>query len=293
MLLQPSILVASDLSESSGNALKAAEKLRRITKGKIHVIHSTPYPEQWDWLTNDVVVNYYPENFKKDLIEGLEKELAAQLKKYDVEGSVEILIGPAVQTILDFSSQTSVDLLILGHKEKGSFLHLSGVAAKVMAASTVPVLIANQDLNIERVAGLVDPYRPDKKVFSVTEELGFLCSGDMEFISVFPDDANIVEETFPDAYSVVRLTEEKKKEIKEKYESVLKNRADSHTNARIRVEAYDDGDVQKLVEILDEDRVGLAVMKKHHKGKLEKFFLGSVTKGVLNKWKGSLLILPS
>lgn len=293
MLSQPSILVASDLSDTSGHALKAAEKLRKISKGKIHVIHVTPYPEQWDWLTNDVVVNYYPDNFKEKLIGGLNAELTAQLKKYDVEGTVEILMGPTVQTILNYSTQATYDLLILGHREKGSFLHLSGVAAKVMAGSTVPVLIANKDLDIARVAGLVDPHRPDKKVFTVTEELGFVCSGDMEFISVFPDDVNVVEESFPNGYSVVRLTEEKKKEVEKKYAAALEKNIDQHSSARIRVEPTDEGDVTKLVEILNEDNVDLAVMTKHHKGKLEKFFLGSVTKGVLDKWKGNLLILPS
>jgi nucleotide-binding universal stress UspA family protein len=292
MLSQPSILVASDLSKSSDKALEAAENLRKKSKGKIHVIHVTPYPEQWDWLTNDVVMNYYPENFREQLINGLNNQLSAQLERCGVEGTSEILMGPTVQTIIKFTSEARADLLILGHKEKGGVLRLSGVAAKIMSSATIPVLIANKDFDVERVAGLIDPYRPEKKLFSVTEEFGYLCSGDVEFISVFPDDVNVVESS-THSYSVVRLTEEKKKEVKNKFEKALKENADPRAEAKFRVETTNEGSAKKLVKILTEDRIDLAIMTKHQKGKIEKFFLGSVTKGVFDQWKGNLLILPT
>jgi nucleotide-binding universal stress UspA family protein len=162
-----------------------------------------------------------------------------------------------------------------------------------MAGANIPVLIASDDLDVERLAGLVDPNYAEKKLFSVTEELAFLCSGQVEFVSVCPDNGIVIEQSLPEKPQVLRLTEEKKKEIKDRMDLTLKRNADPHTSAHFRTEIAPHGSVDELVKILTEDDIQLAVMTKHHKGKLEKFFLGSVTKGIFDHWKGNLLVLPS
>ena len=293
MLSRPHIIVATDFTQSSDQALRAAEKLRQLTDGKLHVIHVTPYPDQWDWLSNDVLVNYYPDDYKTKMMASLNDEILIQMNKCGAKGDGEILIGPTVPSILKFVSESRPDLLILGHKEKGSFFHLGGVAAKVMAGAEVPVMIASQELDVFRIAGLIDPYQPEKNIFNVTEELGFLCSSDIEFISVCPDNSYIADQTFPESPTVVLMTDEKKKETKDRMLSSLKNNIDPHTSAKLRTEIAGNGSVEEIVKILYQDEIQLAVMTKHHKSKLEKFFLGSVTKGVLDQWHGNLLVLPA
>lgn len=295
MLSHPTILVATDFSEASNLALASAEVLRKKTQGHIHVIHVTQYPEQWDWLTNDVVVSYYPPNFKQDLMNSLQERIHQQITRLGVEGSGEVLIGPPAKVILEYASTSESDLIILGHRGKGNFFHLGDVAAKVVAGADRPVLVINRDFEIERVAGLVDPMSPGNEIFNMTEELGYLSAGDVEFISLWPDQSVYVEESFPEAgFSVVKLTEEKKKEIEERMERHLRNHIDPHSGARVRAEVSPERKIRDgLVRVLEEEAIDLAVMSKHHKGKLEKILLGSVTRGILDHWHGNLMILPS
>ncbi len=293
MFSRPLILVATDFSDSSDHALRAAEKLRRASNGKVQVIHVTPYLEQWDWLTNDVVINYTPDDYKKDLMASLHHKIAIQLNKCQLEASSEILLGPTAPTILKYLSSMKPDLVVLGRKKTRGPFHFSGVAGKVMTGAGVAVLIVHDDFEIDRLAGLVDPYHADKKLFSVTEELAYLCSGQVEFVSVCQDKRILVEHSLSDSPQLVKMSEEKKKAMKEQMGNTLKENADPHSSALFRTEISSENSVDELVRILKEDEIQLAVMAKHHKGKLEKFLLGSVTKGVLDHWQGNLLVLPS
>lgn len=295
MLANPTILVATDFSESSEYALKAAEKIRSKSGGRIHVIHVSPYPGQYDWFTNDIVINYYPEEFKRDLLASLREKVDAQIRDCGVKGEGEILLGPPSKCILEFAATFRPDLIILGHKGSETRFHLGGVAARVVAAAERPVLVVNRAFDVEKVAGLVDPFQLEKNVFSAAEEFAFVCSGNVEFISLWPDQSVYVEEAFPEAgLSVVRMTEDRKKEMKEKMEKLLRSNADPHSNALVRAEVAEESKIRDgLLRVLKEDHVDLAVMTKHHKGRLEKFLLGSITRGVLDRWKGNLLVLPS
>lgn len=295
MLAQPVILVATDFSASSDFALKAAEKIRLKAGGRIHVIHVSLYPGQWDWFTNDVVLNYYPEEFKKELIDSLAQKLHRQIKDCGAQATGEVIMGPVAKSILEFASTYHPDLIIMGHKGKETHFHLGDIAAKVVAASDRPVLVVNKEFDVEKVAGLVDPFHPEKKVFSAAEELGFICSGEVEFVSLWPDQAVYVEESFPEGgVSVVRMTEEKKREVKSRMEKILRDQTDPHSRAEIRAEVAEEDRIRDgLVRVLDEDKIDLAVMSRHHKGRLEKILLGSVTRGVLDHWHGNLMVLPS
>ncbi len=295
MMTHPYILVATDFSKTSDLALRAAEKLRQRSRGRIHVIHVTPHPVQLDWFTNDVVTGSFPSNYKEEIVKSLQLKLNEQINNCGVTGDGEILMGPPGRTILHYSAETKADLIILGHKGKKRHFHLGDIAAKVVSGADRPVLVINKNFEIDKVAGLVDPFEPEKSVFVETEEMGFLCSGKIEFISLWPDQDIIAEEGFPEAgYSVVRMTDEKKEELRTRMEKTIRSKVDPHFAAKVRTEFTDEPKVRDgLVKLLDEEEVDLAVMTKHHKGKLEKILLGSVTRGVLDRWHGNLMVLPS
>ena len=80
MLNQPLIVVATDFSECSDHAIRAGEKIRSLSKGTLRIVHVASFPFEWDWLTNDVTVNYLPPTFNKDLVQGLKKKLELQFE---------------------------------------------------------------------------------------------------------------------------------------------------------------------------------------------------------------------
>ncbi|TAG40368.1 MAG: universal stress protein, partial [Cytophagia bacterium] len=47
----------------------------------------------------------------------------------------------------------------------------------------------------------------------------------------------------------------------------------------------------QLVEILNQEGIQLAVLKKHHKSWLEKFILGSVSSRVIETYNGNILVV--
>lgn len=295
MLSKPKILVATDFSETSDLALRAAEEIRSRSRGSIHVVHVSAFPEQWEWFTNDVVLNYNLGDQRKKLLEAIEKRLKTQIERSGIKAqNQEILMGPAARMILEFSEENSFDLIVLGHRGEGSFLHLGDVAGKIVSAAKIPVLVVNRDFEIGRVAGLVDPLEPEEKVFSATEELAFLSESDVEFISLWPDQS-VYAEGFPEVgISVVEMTEEKKNEVRDRMEKLIRQKMDPHSGAKVRADISPDEKIRDgLVTVLEEEKVDLAVMGRHQKGKIEKLLLGSTTRGILDHWDGNLLVLPT
>ncbi len=163
MLTQPNIMVATDFSEFSHLALQAGEEIRRKTGGQLQLVHVTDYPDQWDWMTNDVVINYYPQELKDRLINEIKARMEKQMRDTEATGSIEIVIGPTHKGLLGQSDQFGADLLIIGHKGSGKHAHLGSIAAKMITASERPVLVINRPFRTQKIAGLIDTSKPEDR----------------------------------------------------------------------------------------------------------------------------------
>lgn len=293
MLNQPNILVATDFSDFSLMALKAGEEIRRKSNGRLQLVHVTNYPEQWDWFTNDVVINYYPEAFKKDLLQEIRRRMEEQMKAAEAVGSTEILMGPPYRTLLEYSKKSFANIIVMGHRGKEGHFHLGGLAAKLISSSDCPVLVVNRPFTTGKIAGLVDASRPEKNIFPATEQLGFIFSSEIDFVSVWPDQTTYVEYGYPDEFHVHKMDAARRAEVIAKMEKTLAMGIDPHSKARVITSIASETSVSdSLVKILDDSAIDLAVMTRHQKGRLEKILLGSVTRGVLEKWKGNFFVIP-
>jgi nucleotide-binding universal stress UspA family protein len=295
MFYRPNILVATDLSETSDLALEAAGELCRRSNGSVHVVHVSQIPEQWDWLSGEVDMSYYPENFREQIMKDLRDKLQDQTERCHLSAEIEIAFGSPVKGILEAADRQHADVIVLGHKGKGAHFHLGDVTAKVVAASSRPVLVINREFCLDRVAGLIDPFLQEKRIFSVTAELAGVGTSKQEYISLWPDVPVLVErDVFNSNIKVNRLSEEKKKQIKTELEQKIRDNIDPSTSTIIHAGVSPEQKLRDgIVRVLEEDHVDIAVMSKHQKGKLEKILLGSSTRGVLDHWKGNLLVLPS
>jgi len=127
------ILVASDFSSYSLNALNKAIELATPFDAKITVLHAAEtlsaeiYPTLGE-LSIPVMADN-PELEQKQLLR-LEKELDESIKDVDYPKiSTEIEIGRPAETIVDYASKNNVDLIVVGsHDRKG--------LAKLIGSST-------------------------------------------------------------------------------------------------------------------------------------------------------------
>lgn len=294
MLNQPLIVVATDFSECSDHAIRAGEKIRSLSKGTLRVVHVASLPAEWDWLTNDVTVNYLPTTFKKDLLQGLKKRLDQQVSSCEAKAETEIIFGGPSKVLKNYTEKEKVDLIITGHKGAGATPEFMGsVTSKLVSTSNIPVLIVNRPLDVSKVAGLVESTQPLEQTFLATEEMGFLFNAQIEFISVLQDIGAIGLGNLPvKTKSYTRFSPNEIVEVKKAMEQCIRLYMDPHSKAQVRTEVSEEGISNTLKRILDEEQVDLAVLSRNQRNFIEKVFIGSVTRRLLETYTGNILVLP-
>lgn len=295
MLSKPTIMVGTDFSYHSDQALKLAETIRRRTGGSLHLVHASRYPAEWDWFTSDVVVNYLPDRFKTDLVASMNKSIAAQAKRCEARCETHVEFGRPAAVIRSWIQKHKVDLLVLGHHghdEEG--FHLGSLPGKIAAHCEVPLLIVNKDNLCEKIGALVDPLQPEKHVFDSAEELAFLLSSDLEFISLWQDISAQVARWSPVINERhLTYTDEERAEIQMKMRRTIAQYLSPQSKASVTLEiTHKKNAGDALEELLRSHRTDLAVVERHQRGRIERLFVGSTTRRLLDVFEGNLLILP-
>lgn len=295
MLAQPRIIVATDFSECSDHALKAAEKIRRLTKGEVHVVHVATMPAEPEWYTTEASAAMLPATFRQDLLKNFRKSLDHQVKSCEVVADKHVVEGHLQKTLSRFVRDLRGDLLIMGHKGRGGIAHLmGGTTTKMVSTNEVPLLVVNRPFEVKRVSGLIETEHPVKGIFSATEELGFLFGAEIEFVSVWQDIGSLY--TGPFAISPrnnTHFTEEEIAVVTKTMEERIRENMDPHSKAKIRTEVVRDRSVSgALTRILEEDHVDVAVLSRSRQNFIEKMFIGSVARRILDSYGGNFLVLP-
>lgn len=295
MLTEPNILVCSDFSPYSDFALKAAEEIRKKTKGQVHVLHVAEVPIQWQAPSVDFLPHYMDEKFDVELLKVSRKELENRVAKVGLSGEVHVMIGMVYASIQEVIKNKNIDLLIMGHKGlANSPFHLGSLAEKMVAASPVPILVTKRPVSFERIAGLVDPTNPLVEIIQVSHELARLFSSKLEIVALFKDVMTHFLGLGKLSFStrLLSLSEEQKEEVLHNTRSLIKNLLPADSHAQIKVEITIEKQLAyHLNSILEGDHTSLAVMKRHHPGSLEKLLIGQETRRMLELFEGTLLIL--
>ena len=142
MIVLKNILVATDFSEPSANALAYGKDLARSYSATLHVLH----------VTEDVLMRYSPEvgfavpDLQKDLEDAARRELDALLTDDDMR---TLRTVPAIETatsaaagITSYASAHQIDLIIVGTHGRGAVkqLLMGSVAERVVRTAPCPVL---------------------------------------------------------------------------------------------------------------------------------------------------------
>ncbi|MCC7040847.1 MAG: universal stress protein [Burkholderiales bacterium] len=137
------IVVPTDGSQASLAAINELLPLfvwfaRPVTLALVHVHEKIPYSRAVAWIGKDAAQKYYDEESDAALAPG-----AAVLETAGVTFEKVRRVGDPAQEIVAFASEWKGDLIAIGRHGHTALqkLLLGSVAQKVVAASTIPVLL--------------------------------------------------------------------------------------------------------------------------------------------------------
>jgi nucleotide-binding universal stress UspA family protein len=296
MKTSPNILFFTDFSDHSNLALLAADNFRKLSNGKMHMIHFSEFPLQWDWVESVVREEYLSLEIEKERIKHLEQEMLEQIRKCEAHTTGRIILGELKSSFEKVISEINPDILILGHKGRGESAFLTGsFASKLLALAKLPVLVFKNARKPLKIAGLVDTSEEYQSILKTSFELSLLYSAPSEIVSLWGRTFSTMFDhtSFEKIKRPLNLAESQEKEILQMMRTQIEENLPDSFHPLIKVELSDEKQVAfHLIKILEKGKVDLIIIQKHHKAFMEKFLIGSETRRLLEFYHGDLLILP-
>jgi nucleotide-binding universal stress UspA family protein len=297
MFADINMLVCTDFSEAADGAIQAAKKLQARRRGKIHLIHVADIGFYLKHGVYGIKNESVQASFLKELKCDLEERMQDQMQRCQVDAIPHIKIGHGVcEAIISAIREQQIGLVLMGDMGAADnpYFQLGSLTKQMAASCPVPLLVVKDDLQMDKVAGLVDVTETTKEVVLAARELAQALPAKLSLISLWQDlpglyTGNYQEMIGPLLSTMKIKSEQGMHQIREKIKDFL----GPDTKAEVKIETTREKDVAlHLAEILHEDSVELAVMKRHQKSPMERFFLGSVTSKLLEIYRGNLLICP-
>jgi nucleotide-binding universal stress UspA family protein len=297
MKINPKILFFTDFSENSSKALIAAEEFRKLSLGTMHLVHFAEFSFQWDWVDTGIKEEYLNLEIEKQRQANLEREMLEQIRDCEAKATGSIVKGDLKSSFNTAISLFKPDILILGHTGKGksSFL-VGGFASNVIGLAAIPIMLIKNAKKPLKVAGLVDTAESVHGIIHSTFELSNLFSAPAAIISLwrksFSDFFN--QTAYEKDMAPLLLSEFERRSIQEKMREKIQENLPATFNPEIIIEISEEKRLAfHLIKILDQKKVDLIVIQKHHKTFIEKFLVGSETRRLVEFYPGDIFILPS
>ena len=144
MFAPKNILVPTDFSVYSDNALKEAVDIAIQNKSKIHLLHVVDEIVQYaaDYCLDVSLVEQAEKQSMKFAEEKLRKEVAAVAASGNVEIVFDIRKGDTVKVILEEQEKKGIDLIVIAsHGSKGVLHRIGSVSERVLRYSKIPVML--------------------------------------------------------------------------------------------------------------------------------------------------------
>lgn len=137
------ILFCTDFSENANFAFDFAIDAALRNKGcTLWLLHVIPEPDAQFWKGYVYEVGDVDAKARADIDYALDTDYRPRVPD-GVAFQVEMLIGDAARTILDFAEQQGADLIVMGRQGRGAIAQwlLGNVAGKVARKALCPVLV--------------------------------------------------------------------------------------------------------------------------------------------------------
>jgi nucleotide-binding universal stress UspA family protein len=291
-----SILVASDLSESSDPVVRAAGALAELTGAELHVVHAfdmelgayTPrdprVPGLDDWVRDA----------GRELDEQIERALP---RTAPAVASREVLVEKAHKAIQERSTAVSADLIVVGrHRPRpagDSFL--GSTADRVIRTAEVPCLVIGMGLSmpLRRLLVPLDMSEPAHRALDVALEWGrsLRPSSDtgavpveLTVLHVIPRVYDVKEIAFDTAVIGPEL---------ERSVAAARGRVGGAADVEVReLVRWGDRPAEEIVRVAAEEGSDMIVLATHGYGAIKRFLIGSVASGVTRGAPCPVLLIP-
>ena len=284
------ILLATDGSEDSALAARAAADLSRKTGAGLHVVHA--------WHT--IPSAYYGGEITEVLEEAAEEILSDQTKKIRLLGGevsgTYLERRPPSQAILELATELNADLIAMGSRGTGRLKKLAtgSVSENVVHHARVPVLMLRGGENAwppGRIVSGMDGSEPAREAAALAAEIGRLCGACMTLVRVYPELPEMYEEG---RKMNPRITDDELSRAEKELGSVA-GEVEAVLGSRPRISIAVGDAAESLVETgqKDDTRSTLIALGSRGLRPLKRLRMGSVSTKVLRAADGPVLIKPS
>lgn len=174
------------------------------------------------------------------------------------------------------------------HGQTG-FFGIGSLAEKMIASSPIPVLIAKNRNDIKTMTSLIDPAKVSQEAIAYTQALADSIHGKAQYLTFIAD---LSSETLnPFTMAQYKFSDEEKSQIDERAKSFILDHVKNISEQDIHIEISNLRIAKALAKRLGELKTDLAVVSKHNRGPIEKLFIGSTSKGILQEFDGNILVL--
>jgi len=265
------LLVATDGSEFSKNAVREALNLAKICSSKLIAISVVETNPEFEAGVPQVI-----EKAEKDAREHLES-IKSQAAKEDVACETIVSLGEEpYQEIVDHVSLKKVDMIIMGtHGRKGmKRLIMGSVAVKVIGHAPCNVLVLPLNAKFECKNILIGTDGSQYSKAAASEAIGIAkrCGSRLFVISVAPSDVAMIS------------AQDNVKKVVDKAEMEGIETASIVTKG----EPY-----EAVVEAAKQKKADLIVMGSHGRTGLKRLLMGSVTERVIGHSESAVLVVKA
>jgi universal stress protein A len=145
MFAPKKILVPTDFSKFSDNALKQAYDIAKQFKAKIYLLHVIEVVQTCtvDYCLDDLTVRALDEKSLAFSEKMIQKQINKVFKSKDVEVISDVKKGTPYEEILKEQKSKKIDLIVIAsHGRTGILSHLIGnIAEKVVRGAKCPVMV--------------------------------------------------------------------------------------------------------------------------------------------------------
>lgn len=262
------ILVCTDLGPESDEVMKSAELIRQRVDGEVDVLHVSEY---------SLFHNH----------QEIAAQIDEQMARTGVVGRRWITSGPIAQKILEIANrlENRYDLLIIGHSNKKGFLKqlMGGVARKIITMVEIPTIVVSRPIQFHKIAGYInDTGSTHLMISSILDYYRKLGFNEVEFVSLWHNLPELLHDK----------TEMKNFEEDLVYDVYTFCREDEPVSVRVE-EAQDFEAATQLAQIINQDQISMAVIKRSRGQKINQLIQGHECIHMLKLEASNLMVMPS
>lgn len=291
-----SILVGTDLSESSEEVVRSGAVLAATVSAELHVLHALDVDSPPYGLEKEAPIRSIP-----DQIEYTERKLDEQVRRVVPAGvplHSRVITAVAHKAIIEQAEDVSADLIVLGPHSGGKVgAHLLGTTAdRVIRTAEVPCLVVRRPLSLpfRRTGVPIDFSDPARGALDVAVEwksrLGMAPGADetaLPELSVFhvasPVD-RVDNPALPEEVILPRLEQEVK-------EASQRSGGGAEASAQLDV-VWEVNPIVGITLYAREHGLDLLVAGTHGYGGAKRVLIGSVATGIARAAPCSVLLVP-